>query len=73
MEGGFGYGESEYEVGFGLGPQSGELSPSDLETPESFNSPFRDRKPERSSDSNSTQNVGSVSQNLGAQGVHNQR
>ena len=27
MEWGFGYGKSEYEVSFGLGPRNGELSP----------------------------------------------
>ena len=43
---GFGYGESEYEVSFGLAPRSGELSPSDPKTPEPFNSPFRARNPE---------------------------
>ena len=30
----FGYGESEYEVSFGLAPRNGELSPSNPETPE---------------------------------------
>ena len=64
--GGFGYGESEYEVSFGLAPRNGELSPSVPETQEPFNSPFRARNPERSSDSNSPQNLGSVSQNLGS-------
>ena len=37
VEGGFGYGESEYEVSFGLAPRNGELSLSDPETPEPFN------------------------------------
>ena len=40
-EWGFGYGESEYEVSFGLAPRNGELSPSVPETPEPFNTPFR--------------------------------
>ena len=48
MEWGFGYGKSEYEVSFGLAPRNGELSPSVPETPKHFNSPFRDRNPERS-------------------------
>ena len=38
---GFGYGESEYEVSFGLAPRNGELSPSEPKTPEPFNFPFR--------------------------------
>ena len=49
----FGYGESEYEVSFGLAPRNGDLSPPVPETPEPFNSPFRARNPERGSDSNS--------------------
>ena len=60
VEGGFGYGESEYEVSFSLALRNGELSPSDPETPEPFNSPFRARNSEQSSDSNSPQNLGSV-------------
>ena len=43
VEWGFGYGESEYEVSFGLAPRNGELSPSDPETQEPFNSSFRAR------------------------------
>ena len=39
--GGFGYGESEYEVSFGLATRNGELSPSNPKTPEHFNSSFR--------------------------------
>ena len=39
-------------------PRNGELSPSDRKTPEPYNSPFRARNPERSSDSNSTQKMG---------------
>ena len=62
----FGYEESEYEFSVGLAPQNGELPPSDPETPEPFNSPFRARSPERNSDSNSPQNLGSVGQNLGS-------
>ena len=65
VEGGFGYGESEYEVSFGLAPRNGELFPSVTKTPEPFNSPFRARNPERSSDSISSKNLGSVGQNLG--------
>ena len=64
MEWVFGYGESEYEVSFGLAPRNGELSPSVPEILEPFNSPIRARNPERSSDSNSPQNLGSVGQNL---------
>ena len=52
------YGESEYELGFGLAPRNGELSPNDAETPEPFNSPFEARNPEWSSDSNFLQNLG---------------
>ena len=33
----FGYGESEYEVSFGLAPRIGELSPSVPEIPDPFN------------------------------------
>ena len=66
---GFRVWESEHEVSFGLAPRNGELSPSDHETPEPFNSPFRDRNPERTSDSNSPQNFGSVDQNLGSRGI----
>ena len=65
-EGGFGHGESEYEVSFGLAPRNGELSPSVPKTPEPFISPFRIRNPERSSYSNSPQNLGSVGRKLGA-------
>ena len=61
----FGYGESEYEVSFGLAPRNGELSPSDPETPEPLKCPFWDRNPERSADSNPPQNLGSVGQNFG--------
>ena len=70
VEWGFGYGESEYEISFGLARRNGELSPSDPKTPEPFNSPFRSRNPERTSDSNSPQNVGSVGQNLGSRGIY---
>ena len=69
VEWGFGYGESEYEVSFGLAPRNIELSPSDPETPEPFNSRFWVRDPERSSDSNSPQNLGSVGQNLGSREI----
>ena len=34
VEWGFGYGECEYEVSFGLAPRNAELSPSDPQTPE---------------------------------------
>ena len=67
VEWGFGYVESEYEVIFGLAPRNGELSPSVPKTQEHFNSPFRALSPERSSDSNSPQNLGSVGQ-LGGSG-----
>ena len=43
VEWGFGYGESEYEVSFGLAPRNGELSLSVSETPEPFTSPLRAR------------------------------
>ena len=43
VEGGFGYGESEYEISFDLAPRSGELWPSGPETPEPFNFPSRAR------------------------------
>ena len=58
MKWGFGYGESECEVSFGLAPRNGELSHSVPETPEPFNLPFRDRNPERSAESNSSQSFG---------------
>ena len=73
VEGGFGYGKSEYEVSFGLAPRNGELYPSDPETPDSFNSPFRDRNPEQSSDLNFPKNLGSVGQNVGARGIYKGR
>ena len=63
VEWGFGYGESEYEVSFGLAPRNGELLPSDPQTPEPFNSSLRSRSPDRSSDSNSPPKLGSVGQN----------
>ena len=65
---GFGYGESEYEVSIGLSPRNGELSSSVPETPEPFNSPFRARNPERSSDSNSPQKFGVGRSKLGVPG-----
>ena len=34
MEWGFGYGESEYEVSFGLAPRNGAVSPSDSQIPD---------------------------------------
>ena len=70
VEWGFGDGESEYEVSFGLSTHNGELSPSVHETPEPLSSPFWARNPELRSDSNSPQNLRSVGQNLGAQGIH---
>ena len=73
VEGVFGYGESEYEASFGIVPRSGELSSSDPETSEPFNSPFRARNPERGSDSNSPQKLGSASQNLGSRGIYTRR
>ena len=42
-----------------VAPRNGEIYPSDPETPKPFSSPFRARNPERSSDSNSPQNLGS--------------
>ena len=36
VEWGFRYGESEYEISFGLAPRNEELSPQDPETPEPF-------------------------------------
>ena len=60
VEWGFGYGESEYEVSFGLAPRNGELSPSVPETPGLFNSPFRAWNPQWSSNPNSLQNLGLV-------------
>ena len=73
VEWGFGYRESEYEVSFGLASRNGELTPSEPKTPEPFNSPFRARNPERSPDSNSAQNLGSVGQKLGSRGIYTQR
>ena len=49
---------------FALATRNGELSPSDPKTLEPFNSPFRARDPERTSDSNSPQNLGPLGQNL---------
>ena len=69
VEWGFGYGESEYEVSFGLAPQNEELSPPDPQTQEPFNSPIRARNPERTSDSISPQSLGSVGQNLGSRDI----
>ena len=66
VEWGFGFGESEYEVSFGLAPRNLELSHSAPETPEPFNSPFRARSPEHMLYLNSPQNLESVSQNLGS-------
>ena len=65
---GFGYGESEYEVSFGIAPQNGELSPSNPQTSEPFNSPFQVQNPKRTSDSNFPSNLGSVCQNLWSRG-----
>ena len=73
VELGSGYGSSEYEVSFRLAPRNGDLSPSDPQTHEPLNSPFRPRNPEWTSDSNLSQNVGSAGQNLGSRGVHTQR
>ena len=58
---------------FGLAPRNGGLSPSVPETPEPLNSPSRARNPERSSYSNSLQNLGSVGQSLGSQYIYTQR
>ena len=56
VELGFGHRKSEYEVKFGLVPRSGDLSPSDAETPVGpFDSTLRNRDPERSSDLSSPQ------------------
>ena len=57
VEWGFGYGEPEYEFGFGLAPQHGDLSPSVRETHEPFNSPSRIRDQERGSYSNYRKNL----------------
>ena len=74
VEGGFEYEECEYEVNFGLAPQNGELSPSVPESTKLFNFLFRAGNPERSSDSNSPQNLGlSVGQKLGARGIYTHR
>ena len=59
VEWGFGYGESEYKVSFGLAPRNGELSPSEPKN-----------NPERSSDSNSLQSLGSVGQNSGSRCIY---
>ena len=50
----------------GSGFEDGDLLPFDPETPEPLNSLFRARDPEQISDSNSSQNLGSVGHNLGA-------
>ena len=71
-EWGLGYGESEYEVSFGLAHWDGELSPSEPKTPEPFNSPLRAQNPEQTSDSNSPQNLGSVGQNVESRGIYTQ-
>ena len=68
----FGDGESEYEVSFVLAHWNGDLLPSDPETPEPFNSLFRARNPERSSDLNFLHDFGSVSQNVGSRGIYTQ-
>ena len=73
VEWGFEYGESEYEVSFGIAPRNGDLSPSDPETPELFSSPFRARNPKRSSYWSSPHNLGSVSQNLGSRSICTKR
>ena len=73
LEWGFGYKKSEYEINFGRASRNGVLSPSDPQTPEPFNSPFRARNLERASDSNFAQNLGSVGQNLGSRSIHTQR
>ena len=51
----------ECEASFGLAPRNGELSP------------FEPKTPERSSCSDSSQNLGSVGQNLGSRGIYTQR
>ena len=53
--------------------RNGDLQPSDPETPDPLNSPFRDRNPERRADSSSPQNLGSVRQNLRSWGIYTQR
>ena len=73
VELGFAHGKSEYEVSFALAPRNGELSPSEHKTTDPFNSPLRARNPERSSDSNSPQNWGSVGQNMGSWAIYTQR
>ena len=64
VEQGFGYVESEHEVSSRLVPRDGELFSSVPEIPEPFNYSFRAVNPERTTDSNSPQNLGSVDQNL---------
>ena len=65
VEGGFGHGESEYELSFGLAPRNPELLPSGSKTSEAFNFPFRARNPDRTSDSISPLNLRSVGHNWG--------
>ena len=73
VEWGCRYGEAKYEFSFGLAPRNGELSPSVPKTPEPFNSPFRVRHPERSSDSKARENLGLVFQNWEYRGIYTQR
>ena len=70
---GFRVRKSEYEVSFGLAPRNWELSPSDPQIQEPFNSPFRVRDPEQTSDSKFPQNVCRLGQNLGSRGIYTQR
>ena len=52
-------------VSFGLAPRIGELSLSDPKTPETFNSPLWAWNPERTSDSNYLQYLGTIGQTRG--------
>ena len=70
---GFGYGEFEYFVRMNLAPRIGVLLPRIGQNRPSDNSPFRDRIPERSSDSNFPQNLGLTGQNLGSMGIYTRR
>ena len=67
------YGEFESELRSGFRARNGELKASGVSGSEGDNSPVRARNSERSSDSNSPDNLGSVGQNLGFRGMYTQR
>ena len=69
----FGYGDFEYFVRMSIAPRIGVLLPRIGQNHPSDNSPFRDRIPERSPDSNSPQNLGLTRQNLGSVGIFTPR